>query len=147
MHPSHTTEMCPQVSCLGGFSFLLVFLQCVFSYVFSNAQHEMLHSYIDYIYVTFLHCVFSNDSSDRPFLTFLHCVFSNVSSNRLHKRMHNHTGYIFLTFLTSHKSHWLHLFDFSLLCVFKCFTKLLARKDANSHWLHLFDMLLNFGLK
>jgi len=33
-------------------------------------------------------------------LTFLHCMFSNVSWNGL--------------------SHWLHLFDFSALCIFKC---------------------------
>ena len=32
-------------------------------------------------------------------LAFLHCAFSNVSSNRLHKRLHNHIGYICLTFL------------------------------------------------
>ena len=31
-------------------------------------------------------------------LTFLHCAFSNVSSNGLHEWMHNHTGCICLTF-------------------------------------------------
>ena len=31
-------------------------------------------------------------------LTFLHCVFSNVSSNHLPELMHNHTGCICLTF-------------------------------------------------
>ena len=31
-------------------------------------------------------------------LAFLHCVFSNVSSNCLYRRMHNHTGCIYLTF-------------------------------------------------
>ena len=36
------------------------------------------------------------------------------------------------------KSHWLHLFDFSPLCVFKCLLKLPAWEDAKSHWLHLF---------
>ena len=30
-------------------------------------------------------------------LIFLHCVFSNVSSNCLHMRMHNHTGSICLS--------------------------------------------------
>ena len=37
------------------------------------------------------------------------------------------------------KSHWLHLFDFSSQCVFKCLLKSPARDDAKSHWLHLFD--------
>ena len=37
------------------------------------------------------------------------------------------------------KSHWLHLFDFSPLCVFMCFFKLTAWEDAKSHWLRLFD--------
>ena len=35
--------------------------------------------------------------------------------------------------------HWLHLLDFSPLCIFKCLLKLSAQKDANSHWLQLFD--------
>ena len=35
--------------------------------------------------------------------------------------------------------HWLHLFDFSPLCVIKCILKLPACVDAKSHWLHLFD--------
>ena len=37
------------------------------------------------------------------------------------------------------KSHWLHLFDFSRLCVFKCCLKFPACEDAKSHWLHLCD--------
>ena len=40
---------------------------------------------------------------------------------------------------TETKSHWLHLFDFSPMCVFKCVLKLPAWEDAKSHWLHLFD--------
>ena len=36
-------------------------------------------------------------------------------------------------------SHWLHLFDLSPLCVFKCLLKLYAFEDAMSHWLHLFS--------
>ena len=32
-------------------------------------------------------------------LAFLHCVFSNVSSNGLYRRMHNHIGCICLSFL------------------------------------------------
>ena len=34
---------------------------------------------------------------------------------------------------------WLHKFDFSSLCVFKCQLKRFASKEAQSHLLHLFD--------
>ena len=108
----------------------LTFPQCALSNVSSNGWHRQLHSRIG--------CICS---------IFLCCVFSNVSSNRLHKRMHNHTGYICLTSLTSHKSHWLHLFDFSPLRVFKCILKVLAREDAKSHWLHLLDFSLLWFFK
>ena len=38
--------------------------------------------------------------------------------------------------------HWLHLFDFSPLCVFfKCVLKMSAREEAKSHWLHLLTFL------
>ena len=37
------------------------------------------------------------------------------------------------------KLRWLHLFDFSSLCVFKCLLKSPAWIDAKSHWLHLFN--------
>ena len=37
------------------------------------------------------------------------------------------------------KSHWLHLFVFSPLCILECVLKLLAWTEAKSHWLHLFD--------
>ena len=47
-------------------------------------------------------------------LTFLRCAFSNKSSNCLHEPRQSHTGY------------WLHLYDFSPLCVFKCLLKLPA---------------------
>ena len=36
------------------------------------------------------------------------------------------------------KSHWLHLFDFSPLCILMCLLKWPAWKDAKSYWLHLF---------
>ena len=88
-------------------------------------------------------------------LIFLHCVFSNASSNCLHQRMQSHTGCICLIFsplcvfkcvlklLASEdaKSHWLHLFDFSPLCVFKWFLKLSTRWDAKSHCLHFWTFL------
>ena len=62
------------------------------------------------ICLTLLHCVFSNESSNRLFgkmpshtgcicLTYLHFVFSNESSNRLPVKMQNHIGCICLTFL------------------------------------------------
>ena len=35
--------------------------------------------------------------------------------------------------------HWLHLFNLSPLCVFKCLLKELGSEQQNSHWLHLFD--------
>ena len=35
--------------------------------------------------------------------------------------------------------YWLHLFDLSPLCVFKCSLKLPVWKDSKVHWLHLFD--------
>ena len=36
------------------------------------------------------------------------------------------------------KSHRLHLFDFSPLCISKCLLKLAAIEDEKSHWLHFF---------
>ena len=44
-------------------------------------------------------------------------------------------------------SHWLHLFHFSPLCVFRCVLKLLAWEDAKSHRLHLFGFSLLCVLK
>ena len=69
----------------------------------------------------------------------LHCAFSNVSSNFLPERRQNHSGCICLTFLhcgfsnessnglpvKNAKLHWLHVYYFSPLCVFKCLPKLL----------------------
>ena len=118
----------------------LAFLNCVFSNVSSNRMPEKRHSHIGCICLTFLRYVFSNglpemrqshiDFGFSPLcvficvlklrvcenakslgyicLTFLHCMFSNVSWNGLPQRMH----------IAS--SHWLHLFDFSALCIFKC---------------------------
>ena len=73
-----------------------------------------------------------------------HLVFSNVSSNWLLEKRHSRIGYICLTFLhcvylnvlsnclpetwEEVYLHWLHLFDFSPLCIFKCFFKSLAQK-------------------
>ena len=103
--------------------FSLTFLHSVFSSVSSNYLPEKRHSHIACICLTFLHCVFSYDPSKTLHkrkqsyigcicLAFLHCAFSNESSNYLHKKMH-----------------WLHLFDFSPLCIFKCIFKFPAWEE------------------
>ena len=69
-----------------------------------------MQSRIDCTCLTFLHCVFSNVSSNRLpelmqshigciCLAFPHCAFSNVSSDYLPERMQSHTGCIYLSFL------------------------------------------------
>ena len=71
-------------------------------------------------------------------LTFLHCVFPNESSNHLPVKLH----------LT--KLHWLHSLDFvaprgcitnhtSLLCIFKCVLKFLPEKPNNNCILFAFS--------
>ena len=55
------------------------------------------------------------------YLILPHCAFSNISSKGLPERMH--------------------MLLFSL-CVFKCLIKLPALEDAKSHWLRLFDCSL-----
>ena len=73
-------------------------------------NHNKIQSHIGCICLTFLHCAFSNCSSNRLperkqshtgciCLTFRHCAFSDVSSNGLCERMHNHIVCICLTFL------------------------------------------------
>ena len=68
----------------------------------------MLHIHTDRICLIFLHCVFSNVSSNGLpekrhshigciCLTFLHCAFSNVASNCLHEKWHSHIDCIYLT--------------------------------------------------
>ena len=78
------------------------------------------------------------------YLTFLHCAFSNVSSNCLHEKGHSHivrfpNRLAFFQVTLGPCLSWLHLLDFSPLCIFKCHFKLPACVDAKSHWLHLFD--------
>ena len=62
-----------------------------------------MQSYIGYICLAFLHCAFSNVSSNGLpekmqshtgciCSTFLHCAFSNVSSTFLYKKMHSYIG-------------------------------------------------------
>ena len=73
-----------------------------------QCAYKKMQSHICGICLTFLHCVFSNASSNRLperthshigciFFTFRHCAFSNVSPRRLHKRMSSHIGCICLT--------------------------------------------------
>ena len=103
-----------------------LFTNVRFSNVSSKHLHRKMQTHIGCICWTFLYCVFSNDPLkslhemmqshiDCICSTFHRGVFSNVFSNCLPERMHTHTGCICLT-----------LFDFSPLCVFKCFLKLLA---------------------
>ena len=69
-----------------------------------------MQSHIGCICSTFLHCAFSNVSSNNLpermrihtgciCLTFLHCVFSNVFSKCLPEKRQNYTGCICLAFL------------------------------------------------
>ena len=69
-----------------------------------------MHNRTDCICLIFLHCTFSNVSSNGLpekrhsrigciCLNFLHCAFSNVSANRLPEWMQSHTGCICLAFL------------------------------------------------
>ena len=73
-------------------------------------EDAYLHSHTGFICLTFLHCVFSNASSNvlperrhKPisciYLTFLHCVFSNVSAKQCHRQLQSRIGCIFFTFL------------------------------------------------
>ena len=79
----------------------LIIPNCVFSYVSSSRQPELMHSRTGCI------C-----------LSFLHCAFSYVSSNRLRDMMHTHIGCICLIFLCplslSLKPDWL-CFYYNLL--------------------------------
>ena len=59
-----------------------IFLHCVFSNASSNYLHQRMQSHAS--------CICS---------IFVHCVFSNASSNCLHQRMQSHTGCICLIFL------------------------------------------------
>ena len=118
--------------------FSFTFLHRVFSNVSTNCLPEKRHSYI---------CC--------SCLIFLHCAFSSVSSKRLYKKMQSHIGCICLTFSAVHYqmspqmacprrgivtlSHWLHLYDFSLLCILRWLLKLISTDDVYTHLLHLYD--------
>ena len=103
-------QMSPQIACLRGCIVALVAFFYFPHWVLKCLLE--LHSRIGCICLTFLHCGFSNVSSNCLHqrmhsdtgcicLTFLHCVFSNVSSNRLHKRIHSRIGCIFFIFPTA----------------------------------------------
>ena len=92
------------------FSSLQDALISALSYVSLKNFQKSRQRHTDCICLIFLHCVFSNVSSDRPHvkrhiyigcicLTFLHCVFSNVTSMHSDQRMHSHIACICLIFL------------------------------------------------
>ena len=99
---------------------------CACSSVSSNGLLGKMHSHFGCIY-----------------LAFPHYVLKNVSSNGLPERMQSHTDITFVWLFSTvrfkcllklpsredAKSHWLHLFDFSPLCVFECVLKLPAWED------------------
>ena len=78
-------KMCPQIvysrGCIVG-CIWLAFLHCVFSNVSSNCLHQRKHSHIGCICLIF----------------YFH-VFAYASSNWMNMRMHSHIGYICLIFL------------------------------------------------
>ena len=155
MIQSHTACIC------------LTFLRCVLSKASSNHLPERKHICTGCIYLAFLQFDLSNVSLNRLpnrkdirtgciYLAFLHCVFSNVCSKCLHKRIQSCTGCICLTFFPlwlvkcllkapaqqKGYSHWLHLFGFPPLCVFKCLFKVLPWEETKLQRMHLFDLLL-----
>ena len=78
--------------------------------VFSRSLLERMNNHTCYISFPFLHCVFSNGSSEHfykrmlsrtgcIYLCLLKCLF-HVSSNCLPQSMRNHTDYICWTFST-----------------------------------------------
>ena len=83
-----------------------------FSNVASNHLHKKRHSLIAGICLTFLHSAFQMCPQTTclrggivtliAFFTFLHCAFSNVSSNCLPLRMQSHIGCICFVFSTVH---------------------------------------------
>ena len=95
----------------------LIFLHCAFSNVSSNGLPERMHSHIG--------CIS---------LTFLHCVFLNVSSMYVDQRRHNRIGSIVLPFphcAFSSALQWLHLSVVFPLCVSKCLLKFLGSEMQN----------------
>ena len=122
--------MCPQMACLRGcivalVAFCLSFLHCVFSNVSSNRLHEWMHNRTGCI------C-----------LAFLHYAFSNVSSNYLHVRMQNRTGSICSIFLpcgfSNDFGHFLSRKRQSHTgCTYLTFLHCLFLLLESAHWLHL----------
>ena len=92
----------------------LTFLHCVFSNVSSNRLHEMMHNHIG--------CICS---------TLLHCVLSNVPSNSLPWRMYIHIGCIYLA--------WRHY-----LCFFQRVSYYQFYQNLYSNpYFHEFDIFLH----
>ena len=122
-----------------------------------------MYSYTGCIRLAFLHCVFSNVSSNCMtgamrshtgciYKTFPQCALSNASSSGLPERIYSYTGCISLVFLhcafsnvSSYclpemmQSHTACMY----LCIFKCALKS-ALKGALWHWVHLFPSWKSF---
>ena len=114
-----------------------------------------MQNHTDCICLTFLHCVFSNVSSNGPpermhnhtgciCLTFPHCVFLNVSSILWHRKLHSYIGCIWLTFLHGassnvssnclhewlYNSHWLILVRFFSTVCFQVFPQIACQRGC-----------------
>ena len=118
----------------------------VFKYVLNPLGSEQACSHWLHLF-DFFHCVLSSVSSNcRPkrirrrtgcICSYLRCVFKNESSNVIYREniesnfmilefFFNLYFWIISTYIFNMESHWLHMFDFSPLCVFKCLLKALA---------------------
>ena len=132
---SHTGNICltvhfqmsHQIACLRGCILTLDLLDWVFStMLFQMSPQIACLKGCKLTLVAFV-CLFSwYIHTGCLGLTFLQCVFLDVSWNGLPKRMH--IAY----------SHWLHLFDFSPLCIFRCVLKSPDQEDLTIDWLHSF---------
>ena len=147
-------QICSDLTCL-------IFLHCVFSNAASNCQLELMHSCTGRTCLMFLHCAFLKcllilsawiDTKLHWFQLcgFFNCAFLNASSNCQFEMMQIRTDRTCLIFLhcaflkcllilsawINAKPHWLHLFDFSQMCVFKCLPKMSTWFDAKTHYLN-----------
>ena len=107
----------------------LIFLHCAFLNVASNCLPQRMKNHIGRICLAFLHCSFSNLSSNCLWMVAFVCAFQNAPSNFLGQKC-KITFFSFLkifltlwikmyTCMQDCISHCLHLFDFSLLCIFE----------------------------
>ena len=120
-------QMCPQISCMRRGIVALV----AFVWFFSAVPLKLLHKRMQ-IHIGFI------------FLTFLHCVISNASSNGLYLKIHSRIGCIYATQRQYFSSGFSHLHppnqdnnqDFAplpLLCLF--FPNCCFKLSQIYHWL------------